>query len=86
MARKQPTAPPFSWIKAPLGWWFKGKGGRKLAHIWKGQDKRTHAVLLKKNRENVVLDPFEEEAVAMRTIADALTPAAPEPEKTEGAA
>ena len=76
VTRKSPP-PPYTWIPAPIGWWFKGKHGRKLSHIWTGCDRRIHAFILR-GEDQIPRGPFANEDAAMKEISEELNP----PDKT----
>lgn len=65
--------PPYTWVPAPIGWWFKGPFNRKLAHIWPGSDKRIHAVVLR-GPDSLPRGPFTSEDAAMQALAAELAP------------
>jgi len=67
------SAPSFTWIAAPVGWWFRGAFGRKLAHIWPGADGTWRGTCLPVED---ALDPleFHSEEAAMAYYSDLLSP------------
>ena len=73
--QKLKLPPPYTWIAAPIGWWFKGPFNRKLAHVWPGSDGRTYAQVLKGDDPSP-RGPFESEDSALFAIAQELTPKA----------
>jgi hypothetical protein len=72
MARAK-TPPPYTWIAAPIGCWFKGPHGRKLAHIWLGSDQIWRGFVFL-DGEQVSRGPFLTESSAMESLSDELSP------------
>lgn len=71
---KRKSPPPYTWIKAPIGWWFKGKWNKKLAHIWPGSDKKWRGTILKDDGEHGEIQVFSSEDSALCFYADMFTP------------
>jgi hypothetical protein len=70
---KVKSPPPYTWIPASIGWWFKGPFGRKLAHIWTGSDGIWRGFIFR-DGDQIPCGPFLTEEAAMNTLADELHP------------
>lgn len=72
--RKTPL-PPYTWVQAPVGWWFVGRWCRKLAHTWPGADRLWRGVTFDPyGVPSEVSTPFPAEEAALNHYSELLTP------------